>query len=132
MKAVILDAATLGDDIDLEPIRREVDSLEVHATTLLEQRQSRLAGAEVALVNKVVLDAELLAQVYVELKGGRQIGLELAAEAAMAEIAGEQTIVAVRKAPTGPRREPRPHFASQAELARHREFMAGIENPLWG
>ena len=79
-----------------------------------------------------LLDAELLAQVYVELKGGRQIGLELAAEAAMAEIAGEQTIVAVRKAPTGPRREPRPHFASQAELARHREFMAGIENPLWG
>ena len=79
-----------------------------------------------------LLDAELLAQVYVELKGGRQIGLELAAEAAMAEIAGEQPIVAVRKAPTGPRREPRPHFASQAELARHREFMAGIENPLWG
>ena len=79
-----------------------------------------------------LLDAELLAQVYVELKGGRQIGLELAAEAAMAEIAGEQTIVAVRKAHTVPRREPRPHFASQAELARHREFMAGIENPLWG
>ena len=79
-----------------------------------------------------LLDAELLAQVYVELKGGRQIGLELAAEAAMAEIAGEQPMVAVRKAPTGPRREPRPHFASQAELARHREFMAGIENPLWG
>ena len=61
MKAVILDAATLGDDIDLEPIRREVDSLEVHATTVPEQRQSRLAGAEVALVNKVLLDAELLA-----------------------------------------------------------------------
>ena len=79
-----------------------------------------------------LLDAELLAQVYVELKGGRQIGLELAAEAAMAEIAGEQPMVAVRKAPTGPRREPRPHFASQAELARHREFMAEIENPLWG
>ena len=79
-----------------------------------------------------LLDAELLAQVYVELKGGRQIGLELAAEAAMAEIAGEQPMVAVRKAPAGPRREPRPHFASQAELARHREFMAGIENPLWG
>ena len=30
-----------------------------------------------------LLDAELLAQVYVELKGGRQIGLELAAEAAV-------------------------------------------------
>ncbi len=61
MKAVILDAATLGDDIDLEPIRREVDTLDVHATTTPEQRQSRLAGAEVAIVNKVVIDAELLA-----------------------------------------------------------------------
>ncbi|WP_136067669.1 D-2-hydroxyacid dehydrogenase [Modicisalibacter radicis] len=61
MKAVILDAATLGDDIDLEPIRGEVDTLDIHATTAPEQRQPRLAGAEVAIVNKVVLDAELLA-----------------------------------------------------------------------
>jgi DNA polymerase-3 subunit epsilon len=28
-------------------------------------------------------------------------------------------------------REPRPHAASEAELARHAEFMAGISNPLW-
>lgn len=61
MKAVILDAATLGDDIDLEPIRGEVDSLDVHATTAPEQCRPRLDGAEVAIVNKVVLDAELLA-----------------------------------------------------------------------
>ncbi|MDW5375556.1 D-2-hydroxyacid dehydrogenase [Halomonas sp. HP20-15] len=61
MKAVILDAATLGDDTDLEPIRCEVDTLDVHATTASEQRQPRLAGAEVAIVNKVMLDAELLA-----------------------------------------------------------------------
>ncbi|MBX7482233.1 DNA polymerase III subunit epsilon [Qipengyuania qiaonensis] len=74
-----------------------------------------------------LLDAELLAQVYVELKGGRQIGLELAAEAA--RTAG---VSATRSSPDGPRRPPRPHAASDAELVRHREFMAGIENPLWG
>ena len=77
-----------------------------------------------------LLDAELLAQVYVELKGGRQIGLGLAAEPdATAE---PQEVIAVRKAPDGPRREPRPHAPTAEELARHRKFMAGIENPLWG
>ncbi|QZD94156.1 DNA polymerase III subunit epsilon [Qipengyuania gelatinilytica] len=77
-----------------------------------------------------LLDAELLAQVYVELKGGRQIGLELAAEAAVVEV--ERETVAVRQAPEGPRREPRRHAPTAEELARHRKFMAGIENPLWG
>lgn len=76
-----------------------------------------------------LLDAELLAQVYVELKGGRQIGLELAAERAKA---AQEDVVAVRQAPDRPRREPRHHAPSEDELARHRKFMAGIENPLWG
>ena len=80
-----------------------------------------------------LLDAELLAQVYVELKGGRQIGLELAAEAAAAQDTAEEANAApVRQAPAGPRREPRPHAASAAELERHRNFMAGIDNALWG
>ncbi|MCE3025625.1 D-2-hydroxyacid dehydrogenase [Salinicola sp. DM10] len=60
MKAVLLDAASLGDDIDLSPLRALVDDLEVHALTAPEQRRERLAGAQVALVNKVVLDAELI------------------------------------------------------------------------
>lgn len=79
-----------------------------------------------------LLDAELLAQVYVELKGGRQIGLELAAEATIVESTRIVTASAVRQAPAGPRREPRPHQASAAELARHREFLSSIEDPLWG
>ena len=79
-----------------------------------------------------LLDAELLAQVYVELKGGRQIGLELAAEIEVQQGGTVEEIVAVRRAPDRPPREPRPHSATAAELARHREFMAGIENPLWG
>ncbi|MBX7528234.1 DNA polymerase III subunit epsilon [Qipengyuania vesicularis] len=77
-----------------------------------------------------LLDAELLAQVYVELKGGRQIGLELAADIVAPESPAEA--VAVHKAPEGPRREPRPHAPTPEELARHRRFMSGIESPLWG
>ena len=79
-----------------------------------------------------LLDAELLAQVYVELKGGRQIGLELATDIAARETPAASEVIGVRKAPEGPRREPRPHAPSEAELARHRKFMAGIDNPLWG
>jgi len=74
-----------------------------------------------------LLDAELLAQVYVELMGGRQIGLELAAETAGA------TIVELTQSPARKRefRVPRPHQASTEELARHREFLGKIQSPLW-
>src|SRR4051794_10595172 len=73
-----------------------------------------------------LLDAQLLAQVYVELTGGRQIGLGLVAEAGT---------VAVRQS-AGPvtTREPRParpHAPLPEELARHRAFIAKLVNPLW-
>ena len=74
-----------------------------------------------------LLDAQLLAQVYVELTGGRQIGLGLVAEAST-------TVTQVfmpRHAAAGPVREPRPHAATPAEWARHRSFLARIVNPLW-
>ncbi|MCE9684254.1 D-2-hydroxyacid dehydrogenase [Halomonas alkalisoli] len=60
MKAVILDAASLGADIDLSPIRERVDELDVHEHTAPEQVRERLDGAEVAIVNKVVLDGTTL------------------------------------------------------------------------
>ena len=80
-----------------------------------------------------LLDAELLAQVYVELTGGRQIGLELAAEeAAIAvEVGATSTTVTASAQSTRIRREPRPHAASAEELARHQEFMAGIDDAIW-
>ncbi|HSG34946.1 MAG TPA: DNA polymerase III subunit epsilon [Sphingomonadaceae bacterium] len=73
-----------------------------------------------------LLDAELLAQVYVELTGGRQIGLQLAANSV------EDTIE-LRKAPSRVRvfREARPHAASAGELARHRAFLEKMEAPIW-
>lgn len=76
-----------------------------------------------------LLDAELLAQVYVELTGGRQIGLELAAEAATAR-PGSDTPAAISAERTF--RAPRPHAATPDELARHQAFVARIKSPLWG
>jgi len=73
-----------------------------------------------------LLDAELLAQVYVELRGGRQIGLELTADSGETI---EVTQVVVRTERVF--RSARPHAASSAELAAHAEFLATIKSPLW-
>ncbi|MBS3929515.1 MAG: DNA polymerase III subunit epsilon [Sphingomonadales bacterium] len=73
-----------------------------------------------------LLDAELLAQVYVELTGGRQIGLSLAAETNEIEMTVQALPVRDR-----PFRAPRPHSASEAELAAHAQFLETVKSPLW-
>ncbi|MBX3560787.1 MAG: DNA polymerase III subunit epsilon [Sphingomonas sp.] len=77
-----------------------------------------------------LIDAQLLAQVYVELTGGRQIGLTLVADLVTAEARPADMLVeaapSVRVA-----RPPRPHGPSEAELARHATFLAGIKDPIW-
>ncbi|MBQ1965171.1 MAG: hydroxyacid dehydrogenase [Clostridia bacterium] len=55
MKIAILDAATLGEDINLEPIR-SVGQTSEYPTTAPEQVFDRLADADVAVVNKVKLN----------------------------------------------------------------------------
>jgi DNA polymerase III subunit epsilon len=74
-----------------------------------------------------LLDAELLAQVYVELTGGRQIGLELASAG------GEDQLVAAVTTTVRTRvfRPARPHFASPGELAAHAAFMETVKAPVW-
>lgn len=77
-----------------------------------------------------LLDAELLAEVYLELRGGRQPGLSLAAaEAGAASKASdpENDI----PAPPAEIRPPRPHSASAEELAAHEAFIATLKQPLW-
>jgi DNA polymerase-3 subunit epsilon len=73
-----------------------------------------------------LLDAQLLAQVYVELTGGRQIGLGLVAEAGGVSVRDSARLVTVREP-----RPARPHAALAEELERHRAFIARLVNPLW-
>ena len=73
-----------------------------------------------------LLDAELLAEVYIELTGARQAALGL--ELVTAEKAGERervTVVKVRSVPLVPR-------VTAADLAAHRAFVATLgSNPIW-
>jgi DNA polymerase-3 subunit epsilon len=69
-----------------------------------------------------LLDAQLLAKVYLELVGGREPGLALAA----AETVVMQVEVQERSI-----RAPRAHGASAEELAAHETFIATIKNAIW-
>ncbi len=65
-------------------------------------------------------DARLLAEVYLELTGGRQQGLKLAAETDTAAPDLEKN-----------RRPPRPHAPSAEEEAAHALFLGKIKKPIW-
>jgi DNA polymerase-3 subunit epsilon len=79
----------------------------------LDERKAKGHGA--------LLDAELLAQVYLELSGGRQQGLELVAQGAGSN--GRTTVV---QQPIPPRATPLPSRLSGDELARHEAAMAAL------
>lgn len=72
--------------------------------------------------HNALLDCKLLAEVYVELTGGRQRGLSLAGEVAA------MPMVAYSHA--GPRL-PRPIVPTAAELAAHAAFVARLKEPIW-
>ncbi|MGN6374756.1 MAG: DNA polymerase III subunit epsilon [Sphingomonas sp.] len=77
------------------------------------------------VLHGALLDAQLLAQVYVELTGGRQIGLTLVADEPLTiEPVRQVTVTAVV-------RPPRTFAASEAELAAHAAFLKEIADPLW-
>jgi DNA polymerase-3 subunit epsilon len=72
--------------------------------------------------HNALLDCRLLAEVYVELTGGRQRGLSLATET------GRTTVTVYVH--TGPR-TPRPIEPSEAEQAAHAAFLGRIKEPIW-
>lgn len=76
-----------------------------------------------------LLDAELLAQLYIELTGGRQIGLGLADNDISEQTLGQNVVSSVQVTKTY--RPARPHSASEEELARHADFIAKIKDALW-
>ena len=78
-----------------------------------------------------LIDAQLLAQCYVELTGGRQIGLSLASTTA-ADAAAKPGEARAGMAPIKiVVRPPRPHAPSEEELARHAAFVATLVDPIW-
>lgn len=77
------------------------------------------------VLHGALLDAQLLAQVYVELMGGRQIGLGL-----MAEI--KPTTAPIAAVQARPVRPPRLFTVPEGERVRHRAFLETITAPLWG
>lgn len=72
--------------------------------------------------HNALLDCRLLADVYVELTGGRQRGLSLAAATAASEI-----MVYAHEGD----RTPRPMVATPDELAAHAAFIARLKDPVW-
>ncbi len=72
--------------------------------------------------HNALLDCRLLAQVYVELTGGRQRGLSLSAGRGAQAVATYEAQGA---------RVPRPMVPSEAELEAHAAFVARLKEPLW-
>jgi DNA polymerase III subunit epsilon len=71
--------------------------------------------------HNALLDVRLLAQVYLELRGGRQLGLTLGAAPLVQALAREEA------AP----RTPRPIEVSPEQAALHAAFLEKLKDPLW-
>ena len=80
-----------------------------------------------------LVDADLLASVYIELLGGRQPNLSLEPESS-AKGAAKRDIEATNPGftlQTDPSRFDRPHTASDAEKAAHAAFLQEFKDPIW-
>ncbi|MBY0501148.1 MAG: DNA polymerase III subunit epsilon [Alphaproteobacteria bacterium] len=71
-----------------------------------------------------LLDAELLAQVYLELLGGKQPSLSF-------HFSSEQRETQIGKKKEIKIRELRPHSPTPEEIEGHKKLIANLKNPLW-
>lgn len=130
-------------DFDLKFLNAELDRAGLdrlsaeRATDTVALARRRFPGAQVSLdalcrrfeidnstrtLHGALLDCELLAEVYLELRGGRQPGHDLAADA------GKVPQSASVQRPVRP---PRPHGPDADERARHEAFIEGMKSPIW-
>lgn len=86
----------------------------------IDNTQRELHGA--------LLDSELLAEVYLQLLGGRQPDLSLGGRKAKPAATALGT-AQVDSRPTY--REPRPHGPSDAETAAHGDLLGRLKDPIW-
>jgi len=117
------------DRLDFEPIpmdraidtvqmaRRKFPGSKASLDALCRRFQIDISDRD---VHGALKDAKLLAEVYLELIGGRQQGMELAAETTIAATALEKNS-----------RPPRPHAPSPAEEAAHAKFLEKLNQPIW-
>jgi DNA polymerase-3 subunit epsilon len=70
-----------------------------------------------------LLDCQLLAEVYLELCGGRQPGFDLGAT--------RRTAAARIEAPARPQRPARPHAPTAEESAAHEALVDSLKDPVW-
>lgn len=86
LKGVLLDALSLGANIDFSGIQNALDHFEYYEQTAPEQRLARIQEADIVFSNKVVLDRAILAQcpnlklIVVMATGMNNIDLAYAAE----------------------------------------------------
>ena len=83
-----------------------------------------------------LIDADLLAGVYVELLGGRQPGLSLATEVNSQSLTSLKNADALAGTPTMDSppvrtRPVRPHAPTAEEQAAHEAFIAKLDDPIW-
>ena len=112
-----LDAARMIDTLDMA--RARFPGLPNSLDALCRRFEIDLSART---THNALLDCRLLAQVYVELMGGRQRGLELAVE--------QGGLAAVAYAQSRPR-TPRPILPTDAELAAHAAFVGQMKEPVW-
>ena len=137
------DFAFLNAELELctrEPIclTRKIDTLEMarrknpggkHSLDALCSRYG--VDRSHRVFHGALLDAELLAQVYIELTGGRQIAMGLIGELGEGDTAPAEPELAAMLPSGDPRRPARPHSASEQELAAHAAFLDRMTRPIW-
>lgn len=77
-----------------------------------------------------LLDSEILAEVYLELLGGRQHGMTLGEDGDKASGSSPAMNAGIEPA-RKQRLEPRPHAPTDEELAAHQKMMQDLKDPVW-
>ena len=120
------------------PANRALDTVEMARRKFPGMRNSLDALCERFSIDKsarqfhgALLDAQLLAEVYLELRGGRQPALLMESGAPTATVTEAKADAGAVTTLQRAFREPRPHTPSAEELAAHESAIATLKNPLW-
>ncbi len=120
------------------PPSRALDTVELARRQFPGMRNSLDALCERFGIDKsarsfhgALLDAELLAEVYLELRGGRQPALLMEAGATATATSSVTDAGTTDTKHIRAFRAPRPHAPTEAELAAHAAALEKIKNPLW-